>query len=272
MGEQTFHWTSTSRTHVGRVRELNEDACLEMSDRGLWAVADGMGGHAAGDVASRMVIDALRKARHPDSLSDLLNDVRHSLQKVNHQLTEEANRRRQQIVGSTVAVLLVFDQHCVSLWAGDSRIYRIRDGQLQQLTRDHSQIEELVARGVVSREEARKLPGSNAITRAIGVMDRVELDSEIHSIQEGDRFLLCSDGLYNEVSTEDIKRILALENCQESADRLLQSALEHGARDNVTLVVVRADDSQITKTVFNPSASRLNHSDKDDDEKTKINR
>ncbi|MGB5584655.1 MAG: protein phosphatase 2C domain-containing protein, partial [Gammaproteobacteria bacterium] len=106
------------------MRELNEDACLEMGDRGLWAVADGMGGHAAGEVASCMVIDALRKVRHPDSLSDLLNDVRHSLQQVNHQLTEEANRRRQQIIGSTVAVLLVFDKHCVSLWAGDSRIYR----------------------------------------------------------------------------------------------------------------------------------------------------
>jgi protein phosphatase len=124
---------------------------------------------------------------------------------------------------------------------------------------------------VVSKEEARKLPGSNAITRAIGVMDRVELDSQIHSIREGDRFLLCSDGLYNEVSSQDIRRILALENCQESADRLIQSALEHGARDNVTVVVVRAEDSQITKTVFNPSASRLNQSDTDDDDKTKIN-
>ncbi len=257
---------------MGRVRELNEDACLEMSDTGLWAVADGMGGHAAGEVASRMVIDALREVRHPDSLSDLLNDVRQSMQKVNRQLTEEANRRRQQIIGSTVAVLLVFEQHCVCLWAGDSRIYRVRDGELQQLTRDHSQIEALVSRGVVSKEEARKLPGSNALTRAIGVMDSVELDSAIHGIQEGDQFLLCSDGLYNEVSTQDIERFLALEDCQDSADRLIQSALEHGARDNITLVVVRADDSQITKTVFNPSASRLNQSDTDDDEKTTVNR
>lgn len=269
---QVFHWTSTSRTHVGRVRELNEDACLEMSDRGLWAVADGMGGHAAGEVASRMVIDALREVSHPDSLSDLLDDVRNSLQKVNRQLTEEANRRHQQIIGSTVAVLMVFDNHCVSMWAGDSRIYLFRNGRLRQLTQDHSQIEELVSRGIVSREEARKLPGSNAITRAIGVMDRLELDSEIHDIREGDSFLLCSDGLYNEVSTQDIKRILALEDCQESADRLIQSALDHGARDNVSVVVVQADDGQITKTVFNPSATRLNQSDGDDDEKTKINR
>lgn len=268
---QTFNWASAARTHVGLVRRLNEDAYLDLNEKGLWVVADGMGGHAAGEVASRMVVEALSTIHRPNSLSDLLDDVRHSLQRVNLKLTEEANRRHKQIIGSTVAVLMVFENHCVTLWAGDSRIYRFRNGRLYQLTKDHSQIEEMVSQGLISREKARKLPGPNAITRAIGVKDQVEFDTEIHDIQDGDSFLLCSDGLYNEVSNQDIGSILSLNNCQDSADRLIERALEHGARDNVSVVVVKADQDQITKTLFNPGASRVNQGDEDEDDKTKIN-
>ncbi len=270
MSVDTLHWSSASRTHVGLVRQLNEDACLELGARGVWAVADGMGGHAAGEVASRMVVDALRDIRHTDTLGGLLEEVRRSLQVVNRELAIEAGRRGQQIIGSTVAVLLVFENHCIAVWAGDSRIYRLRQGQLKQLTRDHSQVEELISRGVISRQEARRMPGSNVITRAVGVADTVEVDAEIHDACDGDVFLLCTDGLYNEVTAQDIQRILASGTCQEAADRLVESALEHGARDNVSVVVVRADDSQITKTLFNPFAPRPVAPDEDED-KTKIN-
>jgi protein phosphatase len=256
MSANSLHWASAARTHVGRVRELNEDACLELGERGLWAVADGMGGHAAGEVASRMVVDALRRVTQPESLGGLLEQVRRSMQEVNRALGEEASRTGQKIIGSTVAALLAYESHCVSVWAGDSRIYLLRNGQLRQLTRDHSQVEELVASGLVSREDARKLAGSNAITRAVGVTATVELDSEIHDVREGDTYLLCTDGLYNEVGARDMERILAAGSCREATDRLIQSALDHGARDNVSVVVVRADDRQVTKTAFNMSAPR----------------
>lgn len=265
-----LHWSSASRSHVGRVRQLNEDACLELGARGVWAVADGMGGHAAGEVASRMVVDALRDIRQTDTLGGLLEEVRRSLQVVNRELGIEASRRGQHIIGSTVAVLLVFENHCIAVWAGDSRIYRLRQGQLKQLTRDHSQVEELIARGLISRQDAHRMPGSNVITRAIGVADALEVDSEIHDVCDGDVFLLCTDGLYNEVTTADIQRILASGNCEDAVDRLVESALEHGARDNVSVVVVRADDIQITKTLFNPHAPRPAASEEDED-KTKIN-
>jgi protein phosphatase len=270
MGIDAMHWTSACRTHVGRVRELNEDACVELGGRGVWAVADGMGGHAAGEVASRMVVDALNHIGSTETLGGLLEEVRRALQKVNRELTEEARRRHQHIIGSTVAALLVFDQHCIAVWAGDSRVYLLRDGQLRQLTRDHSQVEEMIERGLISRQDAKRAPGANIITRAIGVAENVEIDAEIHDVRHGDTFLLCSDGLYNEVSSQDIQRILGNSSCQEAADRLVESALDHGARDNVTVVVVRADDSQITKTVFNPNAPRRSVQEEDEDT-TKIN-
>lgn len=270
MGTDTLHWSSAAKSHVGRVRQLNEDACLELGARGLWAVADGMGGHAAGEVASRMVVDALRDVRPTDSLGGLLEEVRRALQVVNRELTIEAGRRGQHIIGSTVAVLVVFENHCVALWAGDSRVYRLRAGQLKQLTRDHSQVEELIARGLVTRQDAKRMPGSNVITRAVGVAETLEVDSEIHDARDGDVFLLCTDGLYNEVAAADIQRILGSGTCEGAAERLVESALEHGARDNVSVVVVRAEDSHITRTLFNPFAPRPATPDEDED-KTKIN-
>jgi len=267
----TLHWSSASGTHVGMVRKLNEDAYLEMAWRNLWAVADGMGGHAAGDFASHMVVDVLKKVPDPGSLADFVEDVKNALRMVNGKLADEASRRREKIIGSTVAVLLAFDNHCACIWAGDSRIYRYRDAHLRQLTRDHSRVEELVSRGLISREKAKNFPGSNAITRAVGVMEALDLDSELFEVHAGDIFLLCTDGLYNEVSVEDIEKLLGIGDYRESARQLIQSALDHGARDNVSVVVARADDdSQITRTVLNPSKGPAGGHPEEDE--TTINR
>jgi len=267
MKEDTInhHWSSASSTHVGMVRQLNEDACMEMAWRGLWAVADGMGGHAAGDFASQSVVEGLREISDHGDLDSLVADTERALQSVNSMLVQEASRRREQIIGSTVAVLAVFGESCACVWAGDSRIYRFRNSTLTQLTQDHSQVEELISRGLITREEAEKLPGSNAITRAVGVTEHLELDSVLCDVHAGDIFLLCSDGLYNEVNNADIGNILALGDCRESAEKLVQNALDHGARDNVSVVVVRADDDgQITKTVLNQSVELFNESGEDE--------
>jgi len=267
--EINMHWSSASKTHVGMVRKLNEDACLELAGRGIWAVADGMGGHAAGDFASQSVVEALAAIPKPDSLGSLVGEVHQRLQAVNQRLSMEAGRRREQLIGSTAVVLLAYGDHAVSVWAGDSRVYRYRRGELTRLTRDHSQVEELVAQGMITREQAEHHPSSNVITRAVGVSDKLELDSEMFEVQEGDVFLLCSDGLYNEVGEQEIKEALAVGDCQYSCDLLVERALARGARDNVTVVVVRTiDEDQITKTQLNPSTASAAGAEPEDDDPT----
>jgi protein phosphatase len=266
-----IYWSSASRTDVGNVRKLNEDSVLELAGRGVWAVADGMGGHAAGDVASRAVVDALANVTATDSLGGLLSDVRQRLQAVNRALNQEARNRRVQVIGSTVVALLTFGGHAVVVWAGDSRAYLYRQGQLTQLTSDHSQVQELVNQGLITSEQAEHHPASNMITRAVGVADELELDSEMVEVREGDSFLLCSDGLYNEVNRSEIAESLAVGDCRQSCDLLVKQALAHGARDNVSVVVVRAvDEGQITKTQLNPSTAAVARPDTLDEDPTRL--
>jgi len=266
-----LHWSSASISHVGMVRKLNEDACLELAVRGIWAVADGMGGHAAGDFASRSVVDALATLPDPASLGEGVSAVHERLQAVNTRLAAEARRRGEKVIGSTAVVLLAYGTHAVVVWAGDSRAYRYRQDGLKQLTRDHSQVEELVAQGLISRQQALHYPGSNVITRAVGVMEPLELDSEMLTVHEGDIFLLCSDGLYNEVSDSEIGEALATGDCQYACKVLVERALARGARDNVTVVVVRAlDEGQITRTQLNPSVKAAPPGDSDDGDPTQL--
>ncbi|CAG4913616.1 PP2C family protein-serine/threonine phosphatase [Paraburkholderia saeva] len=249
-----FRWTSSARSDVGRVREINEDACLDQSGLGRWAVADGMGGHAVGDLASRLVIETLSQLAPPASMKRFIADARTRLQVANRQLREEAARRQVQRIGSTVVVLLACDRFCGYLWAGDSRIYLLRQGQLQQLTRDHSQVEELRQMGHITDEEARNHPAQHMITRAVGATDRLDLDEAAIEVADGDIFLLCSDGLCNEVSDQEIRVALASVDCLRASDELVEIALARGGRDNITAVVVQAEDPAVSdKTLLNPA-------------------
>lgn len=249
-----FRWTSASRSHVGLVRKVNEDACLEQPQRGQWAVADGMGGHAVGDVASRMVIETLNGMPPQQRLSDLVAAARERLQAVNKGLRAEAASRNSQRIGSTVVVLLAAGGSCGYLWAGDSRLYLYRSGRLSRLTRDHSHLEELKARGQLSTEDAVSHPGQNMITRAVGAMDTLELDEGRVEIHDGDMFLLCSDGLTTEVSEEEIANALVPGSCRQAVEGLVDLALERGAHDNVSVVVATVEDLYSSdKTMFNPA-------------------
>lgn len=251
-----FQWSSSACTHVGKVRSHNEDAFLEMPEHCLWAVADGMGGHAVGDMASKMITDALRETSPPTSLEQHIDEVSQSLQTVNHRLREEAAQRHESIIGSTVAVLIAYEQRCACLWAGDSRLYLSRDGTLSQLSRDHNQVEELIAQGLIDRIQARNYPGGSAITRAVGASTKLELDIAIREVADGDVYLLCSDGLTNEVSDNEIATELARGNPKRICANLLDYALQRGARDNVTIVTAQADDPSIpTETIINPITS-----------------
>ncbi|MCC8392734.1 protein phosphatase 2C domain-containing protein [Paraburkholderia sp. MMS20-SJTR3] len=249
-----FRWTSCARSDTGHVREINEDACLDQPEAGRWAVADGMGGHAVGDVASRAVIDALSQLGTPRSIRALVADARTRLQRANRQLRDEAARRQVQRIGSTVVVLLACDRFCGYLWAGDSRIYLYRAGQLRQLTRDHSQVEELRSLGVITEEEARHHPAQHMITRAVGATDVLELDDNAIEVADGDVFLLCSDGLSNELSDDEIAGVLTSPQRENACGELVELALARGGRDNITAVVVEAQDPNASeKTLLNPA-------------------
>lgn len=240
-----FQWSSAGRSHVGMVRAINEDACVALPELGLWAVADGMGGHEAGDVASRMIVEVLQQTPSPTSWQALLDSVRERLCEVNRQLREESARRYQhRTIGSTVVVLVAYEDQCACLWVGDSRIYRLRDGGLQQLTRDHSHVQELVDQGLIAPEEAHRHPLSNVITRAVGSADDLRIDEVDHPLRAGDMFLLCSDGLNKTVSDEEIARLLAHSdhNCQEAVKAFIHLALMRDASDNVTTVVVNVNE------------------------------
>jgi protein phosphatase len=269
--DRQLHWSSASRTDVGMVRKLNEDSVLDRPELGLWLVADGMGGHAAGDFASGAIVSALAGVPPPFSLGALVGEVRERLERVNRQLSDEARHRREQLIGSTVVALLVYGGHGVVLWAGDSRAYLQRHGELIRLTRDHSQVQELVRRGLLSPEQTEGHPAANVITRAVGVADTLELDSEMFALAEDDTYLLCSDGLYRELDEGTISACLELEDCQQSCDRLIESALARRARDNVSVVVVRmSDERQATRTHYNPSLGAAGRPEKDSDDPTEM--
>lgn len=256
-------WSSSSRTDVGMVRDINEDAYLERPDRGLWAVADGMGGHTAGDVASGMICETLNAVEAPASLSDFLDEVESRLLRVNDKLRAIAKGNESQTIGSTVAALIARDQHAVCIWAGDSRIYRCRGGQIVQITQDHALVEELVEKGILTRLQASTHPQGNLVTRAIGATDALKLDLEIVELQPGDVFVLCSDGLDKEVKPSEILQVAARENDRSLSDTLVDLALSRGSRDNVTVVTVhitgndaprshatdRGDDFHSAKTI-----------------------
>jgi len=234
-----FGWTSAAATDKGHVRQVNEDAFLDRPDIGLWAVADGMGGHEAGDLASRLVVETLATTPPPRFLGRTVFDVRDRLAAVNRRLRAAAAEQGRGLIGSTVVAMVALGGRCVLLWAGDSRAYRLRGGRLERLSHDHSHVQELVDRGLLAREAAESHPAANIVTRAVGADETLDVDSQMHEIRDGDSYLLCTDGLTKEISEPRIRDILAQDSVPEAAAALVRQACTRGARDNVTAVVVR---------------------------------
>jgi protein phosphatase len=234
-----FTWRSASATATGNVRKLNEDALLERPDAGLWAVADGMGGHNAGDVASNAIVAALSDMPRHARPSQLLDEVEDRLHAVNQQLYTASMRSGNGTSGSTVAVLVALERHVLSIWAGDSRIYRRRGDQLAQITRDHSEVQEMLDEGVITSVTAARNDVSNVITRAVGGTDELLLDMEVTELRDGDCYLVCSDGLYRELSDKAMLQTLAKKDPDNACALLLSQALSGVCKDNVSAIVVR---------------------------------
>jgi serine/threonine protein phosphatase PrpC len=237
-GQVPFAWDSASATSRGNVRQHNEDAVIELPEVGLWAVADGMGGHQAGDVASAAIASALISIRRHEQPSVLIDEVEDRLSAVNDRLYKES-LARGAVIGSTVAMLIALERHVVSLWAGDSRIYRARSGVLTQLTRDHSEIQQMIDEGTLAPEEASQHASANVITRAVGGAAELALDLQLMKLADDDAYLLCTDGLYRELSTSTLNRSLQRKNPGKTCDKLIGLALAGECRDNVSAVVVQ---------------------------------
>jgi len=233
------HYAAAAATHVGRVRDHNEDLALVRPDLGIFAVADGMGGHADGALAAQTVVEALQSVGRAETAADLLARIEDRIIRANRDLTAIARTRGGAIIGSTLAAVLTFGENYACLWAGDSRIYLVRGGRISQLSRDHSEVQELLDRGLISAEEARAWPRRNIITRAIGVSAEPELDLVDGALEPDDRFVICSDGLTAHVADAEILATVDGRDPQEACDALIALTLERGASDNVTVVVLR---------------------------------
>jgi serine/threonine protein phosphatase PrpC len=215
-----FRWSSGVCTHRGNVRERNEDAALDGGDSGLWVVADGMGGHDRGDLASRLLIERLADVPGSGSLDDYILQISDAADEVNRELLDQEHG--DNVSGTTMVALSVAQGNCACVWIGDSRAYRCRDGSIKQVTEDHTEEQ-----------------GSSVLTRAIGAGDYLELDVRNVALSDGDLFVLCTDGLYSELSDQEIAELLmSSKTPQQAARRLVESARQGTCNDNVTALVV----------------------------------
>lgn len=234
---------ATLRTHVGRVRRQNEDAAWLDEARGVFAIADGMGGHLAGEVASAMAIDAVRAAtggNRAAGVSVLREAAEHAHEAI---LAHAGTHPECSGMGTTLSVMWRGGRYMYIAHVGDSRIYRLREGRLEQITEDHSLVEELVRAKIITREEARTHPRRNIITRALGTPGENAADLLATDTQRGDLWLLCSDGLNTMIPDEEIERTINAGGSLEAmADKLIEKALDAGGRDNVTLILYRDEE------------------------------
>jgi serine/threonine-protein phosphatase Stp1 len=235
-------WHSVARTDRGKTRTRNEDAFLDDPKKGMWVVADGMGGYQRGDMASRLIVASLAELPKHDDLEERVKGVRQCLLWLNRRLSQELTvvaGRHDNIIGSTVVVLLIEGNRAVCIWAGDSRCYMWREQRLYQLTRDHSLRQQLIDEQQMDHQQAWAQPHSAALTRAVGASEQLTVDVLEFVVHPADAFLLCSDGLYEGLSRETLGRALNRPAPASALTRLFENVLCGPARDNLTGVVIR---------------------------------
>lgn len=239
MTNTRFRFETGSATHSGCVRDHNEDRYLAAPEQGIWLVADGMGGHFGGDVAAQTIVEKVESVRHAASAPDLRARLHDRIMQANAAIRDHSVHNDGATIGATLATLLIHEGDFAALWCGDSRIYRLRDGVLTQISRDHTEVQDLLDSGAITPEQAESWPRRNVITRAVGVGEQVELEDVTGTLRDRDTFLMCSDGLTGHLGDEEIAEILRGQPSQTACDALVEETLTRGASDNVTLVVVR---------------------------------
>jgi len=240
----TFRFDCFGLTHTGLVRDHNEDTYACVPDQHLWLVADGMGGHASGDFASRMLAEQSKRFERQQRLDQSIQLLEETFLQAHQLILDETARRpAATTIGSTLVSLFAWRDLAFVIWAGDSRAYRFRDRRMQRLTEDHSLVEELVRMGQLEASKAEEHPASNVVLNAVGIEDNLYFDLEYSRIHDQDLFLLCSDGLYKDLSDDSIEALLKehADDLEQACSRLLEAALDAGGTDNCTVLLVKAE-------------------------------
>tara|TARA_R110002072_G_scaffold141386_3_gene286635 strand:- start:1878 stop:2681 length:804 start_codon:yes stop_codon:yes gene_type:complete len=242
-----YTFETVSRSDVGCVRKVNEDSLLALPESGLWLVADGMGGHAAGDFASQSIVAELQTVGIPDGAVDLRARFMDRLNSANALILSHAAELGNGTIGSTIASLMVQQGHYACIWSGDSRVYRLRGGVLTQCTRDHTEVRTLLDNGTITPAEAEAWPRKNVITRAIGVTSDPECDIIEGALADQDVFLICSDGLTEYYNDDELEREMVRlgQSLDTLCDHLIATSLERGGKDNVTVVAIRCHQAPL---------------------------
>ncbi|PSW05094.1 PP2C family protein-serine/threonine phosphatase [Photobacterium lipolyticum] len=217
------HFHSAHFTHVGKVRAKNEDAVLSLGPENIWVIADGMGGYEYGEIASRMVIEAIQHQIFSGSLEERVAMIKDALYRVNHHLSQEKTLSQSAVIGSTVCLLIAFQGHIACLWAGDSRCYLYRRNRLYQVSRDHSQ----------------RLNGRSVLTRAIGMGSKLNIEHCILAVQNDDTFLLTTDGLHNALTAKTIQASMSSDSPIKGSEKLKTKALQTEASDNLSAIMIK---------------------------------
>jgi len=235
-----MRFESVSRTDVGLKRKINEDSVLAAPERALWAVADGMGGHDAGEVASAMVVEALQALPPSNDLDETVSAAVEALEGVNQELIRLARTQSSdRTIGTTIVGLAIADGAYRCFWAGDSRAYRLRDGQIARISRDHSLVQDLIDAGMLTPDEAERHENANVITRAVGVAEDIRVEVVSGDVLPGDHFVLASDGLTRVINDGELAAELMRNPPDRAADVLIETVLRRGAPDNVSLVIAK---------------------------------
>ncbi|MCP4286270.1 MAG: serine/threonine-protein phosphatase [Gammaproteobacteria bacterium] len=238
----SFQIHSHGVTDTGHVRTKNEDSILVHDDENVWIVADGMGGHHAGDFASQTITNNLSLFKQHASLDDSILLLEENLLNSNSIIRKKSFKLgRNATIGSTVVCVYVWKNFLFTFWAGDSRLYRFRDSTLERLTEDHSYVEELVRMGKIEAKDAEDHPAANVVLKAIGIDDNLRMDFDYFEMQAGDIYIICSDGLYKDLDEERLTPIIEsnLDNVTELSEALLTSSLDAGGTDNTSIIAMK---------------------------------
>ena len=243
----SFQISSHGVTDVGRVRSKNEDSILVNDDENVWIVADGMGGHHAGDFASQTITNNVSLFKQHASLDDSILLLEENLLNSNSIIRKKSFKLgRNATIGSTVVCAYIWKNFLFTFWAGDSRLYRFRDSTLERLTEDHSYVEELVRMGKIEAKDAEEHPAANVVLKAVGIDDHLCMDFEYFELQDGDIFIICSDGLYKDLEESEISPIIESnpEDMTALSKALLAASLDAGGTDNTSIITMKVSQQE----------------------------
>jgi serine/threonine protein phosphatase PrpC len=247
---KNFLFEAQELSDVGMVRKVNEDSVLISETCSAWIVADGMGGHAGGDFASQTIVQQMQTLGIPASAEDLIQRFKDRLTTANNLITQRSDELARGSIGSTLAALLAFDGRFICFWSGDSRVYRLRNRQLRRVSKDHTEVQALLDAGAISPQEAETWPRKNVITHAIGVTREPIFDVIEGGIEDGDMFLICSDGMTEYFMDSEVEDALNTQDVTlaDLCAFFVQTSLERGGKDNVSVIIVKATEQDFSES------------------------